>query len=78
MLIMFEKKSTVYLFVGNMMCEHCAAHINGALKAVDGIKKINIDLPSKTVCVSYVGEKTTPENMISVLKAEGYDAEIKL
>jgi len=40
------------LIVEDMTCNHCVATIEGAVKKVNGVKKVKIDLKSKMVEVS--------------------------
>ena len=44
-----QKKKT--LVVEGMMCEHCAAHVEGALSKIDGVKSAKVDLKKKTALV---------------------------
>ena len=48
---MIFKKIENILTVDGMHCPKCVARITGALKTVDGVKKVSIDLDKKTVCV---------------------------
>ncbi|MBQ8393224.1 MAG: heavy-metal-associated domain-containing protein [Clostridia bacterium] len=48
---MIFKKIEKTLKVEGMHCQKCVARITDALKTVDGVKKVTIDLEKKTVCV---------------------------
>lgn len=38
--------------VGGMMCEHCAAHVEEALKKLPGVKRVKVDLGKKVAEIS--------------------------
>jgi len=48
---MIFKKIEKILIVDGMHCQKCIARITEALKSVDGVKRISIDLDSKAVSV---------------------------
>ena len=48
---MIFKKIEKILTVDGMHCQKCAARIDAALKSIDGIKKVSVDLDKKTVSV---------------------------
>lgn len=52
---MFGQKKIV-LVVEGMMCEHCAAHVEDAVKKIAGAKAAKVDLKSKTVTVKAANE----------------------
>lgn len=52
---MFGQKKIV-LVVEGMMCEHCAAHVEDAVKKIAGVKAAKVDLKSKTVAVKAANE----------------------
>lgn len=39
------------LVVEGMMCAHCAAHVEEALKKLDGVKGVKVELAKKTATV---------------------------
>ncbi len=44
-----SKKQT--LMIEGMMCEHCAAHVDEALKKVPGVSGVKVDLRGKCAVV---------------------------
>ena len=48
---MIFKKHEIILTVDGMHCQKCVARITEALKKIDGVKKVVIDLESKSVSV---------------------------
>ncbi|GHO44408.1 heavy-metal-associated domain-containing protein [Ktedonospora formicarum] len=68
----------VTLSVPDMSCEHCVNAINNALKSLDGIEGVNIDLSSKTVAFGYQPEQVTMEKIEAALDDAGYSvADVK-
>lgn len=55
-----EKKTFA---VSGMMCEHCKARVEGALKALAGVVNAEGNLDDKTVTVAYDADKVSPEQM---------------
>ncbi len=49
--------------VSGMMCEHCKARVEGALKALVGVVSAEGNLADKTVTVAYDADKVTVEQM---------------
>ena len=48
---MIFKKFEKNLTVDGMHCQKCAARIDAALKSVNGVKKVSVDLEKKSVSV---------------------------
>ena len=40
------------LSIEGMMCAHCAAHVEKALNALDGVDSVTVDLAGKTAVVT--------------------------
>lgn len=55
-----EKKTFA---VSGMMCGHCQARVEGALRALDGVESAEGNLADKTVTVAYDASKVTVEQM---------------
>ncbi|MCQ2479524.1 MAG: heavy metal translocating P-type ATPase [Clostridia bacterium] len=47
------------LKVEGMMCQHCKAHVQKALEAVEGVKAVDVDLESKTATVELLEDVDT-------------------
>jgi Au+-exporting ATPase len=58
------------LNVPGISCEHCVKRIESALKAVAGVKKIEISVKKKTVEVSGTASE---EDIVSAIKEAGYE-----
>jgi copper chaperone len=59
----------------DISCEHCQRAIEGALGKLDGIGPVSVDIPSKTVQVSYNNQKLTEAKIVEVLDEIGYTVE---
>ena len=64
-----EKK----LNVEGMMCQHCVAHVKGALEGVEGVGEVTVDLEAGTATAACV-EGVTDEALIAAVKGAGYEA----
>lgn len=56
----------------DISCGHCASAIRGALSALNGVERVDIDVAAKRVEVAYDGESTNSEQIDAALEAEGY------
>ena len=57
------------------VCETCKERIEKNLAFEKGVKKSNLDVPSKIVTVTYNPQKTTPEKIRLAIANAGYDAD---
>ncbi len=46
---MFGKKIKTEIKVEGMHCNHCAGKVETAIKEIDGVKSVKVDLDTKTV-----------------------------
>jgi len=56
-----------------MTRNHCRAAVHKALSGVDGAQHVEVDLAAGT---AVVGGEPEPEQLVTVVKDEGYGAEI--
>ena len=61
------------LNVNGMSCIHCEKAVTKALKAVKGVKKINVDLAAKTVSVDFNEKKTDLAAISQAIADAGYE-----
>lgn len=66
-----EDANMIKLKITGMMCQHCKAHVEQALRAVPGVTEVTVDLEGGSAAVAG-GE---PEALIAAVKAAGYDAQ---
>ncbi|TXG84847.1 MAG: copper chaperone [Thermomicrobiales bacterium] len=64
--------TTTKLTVPDMSCAHCEHTIRETLSPLPGIEQVNIDLPSKTVTVTYDSSQTGVDQMSAALAEEDY------
>ena len=58
------------LTVEGMMCAHCAGRVQGTLQAVEGVKKVQVNLTAKQVTVE--GENLSPQALRGAVEQAGY------
>ncbi len=61
----------------SMQCGTCRAKITKALKKVDGVKSVNVDLDQKQATVSFDNSVTDISKLENAITAAGYDANDK-
>ena len=66
------KKSTIR--VEGMKCGKCSGSVEKALKATQGVEKVEISLQQKEVVVEYDDEKVTEAKLREVINATGFKA----
>ncbi len=59
--------------VPGMSCGHCRMAITQAVKALDGVSEVLVDLGSKEVTVTFDPAKTTPDAIRTAIEEAGYD-----
>ena len=64
------KKSTIR--VEGMKCAKCSGSVEKALKATQGVEKVEISLQQKEVVVEYDDEKVTEAKLREVINATGF------
>jgi copper chaperone len=66
--------SEINLNVSGMTCGSCVKHVTNALKALDGVGDVNIDLATGKVKVTRATVKT--DDLIAALIEDGYPAQL--
>ena len=66
---------TAILNVPDISCEHCERAISGALRPVEGISTVAVDIPTKQVRVEYDEDQVDVERMKELLAEEEYPVE---
>lgn len=59
--------------VDGMTCEHCKSSVEGALTALDGVSKAEVNLEANNVTVDYDDSKVDVAKMKSEIEDQGYD-----
>ncbi len=60
------------LNVKGMTCGHCESSVKGALKELNGVQDVNVDLSTGKVDVSHEGDVSNAE-MKEAIEEQGYD-----
>jgi copper chaperone len=60
------------LVAPDISCEHCQHAIEGAIGKLEGVNRVKVDIPSKTVDINYDPEKVTLTKIEEVLDDVGY------
>jgi copper chaperone len=61
------------LNVQGMTCGHCKSAVTNALKELDGVKNVEVDLQAGKATVEYEEGKVSAENMKEAVEDQGYD-----
>ncbi len=64
---------TTILNVEGMSCEHCVRAITEAVKGLEGIQSVAVDLKAGTVSVEHDPDLSSVEKIISEIEDQGYD-----
>lgn len=72
---MFGKTETTTIAVEGMTCGHCQKRVADALRAVKGVKSVEVSLEKKSAEVSFVPGKTDRAQLVQAVEAAGYTAQ---
>lgn len=64
-------------FMVNIHCHSCKEKITTAMQEEKGLKKIKINMKDKTVAITFMSNKNSVSNLLSVFKKLGYVATIQ-
>lgn len=67
---------TVVFSVPQMQCEGCEAKVKKNIKNLKGLKAFKIDLPKKTVSITYDSDKTTVKKLQDAFHKFNYEATV--
>lgn len=59
-----EKKTVTTTFVTDIDCEGCAKKVTNTIPYEKGVKDVQVDVPSKTVTVTYDPAKTNDDALV--------------
>ena len=63
------------LVAPDISCEHCQHAIEGAVGKMEGVSSVKVDIPTKSVRISYDPQKVTLDKIEEVMDEEGYAVE---
>lgn len=70
------KKEIVTIKCDKMHCEGCKSTIVEAVQAMDGVSKIDVDLKTKIIKVTFDNKKTSKDAISGKILEVGYENEI--
>jgi copper chaperone CopZ len=56
-------------------CAHCQRTIEGAVRALPGVQSVHVEIPTKTVTISFDPAQATRSQIEATLDEEGYPVE---
>ncbi len=59
--------------IGKMACKMCVANVEDALSKLDGINTFEVSLDDSNAQIEYDSDKTTKEDIKSVIEDAGYE-----
>ena len=62
--------------IKGMTCSSCSAHVEKAVKKLEGIQKVNVNLLSNNMTVEYNEKVLNDEKIINAVTNEGYGASL--
>ena len=69
---MFDKVEQMALKIEGMTCGHCQKRVEEALKAVKGVKGVQVSLGGKTAEIRYAAGKTDRQALVKAVTDAGY------
>jgi copper chaperone len=60
------------LVAPDISCEHCQHAIEGVVGKLEGVSSVTVDIPTKTVHLTYDSQKVTLAKIEEVLDDTGY------
>lgn len=58
--------------VEGMQCDHCKRAVEGAVGALDGVAKAEVDLAAKTLALDYDETRVTDAMIAEAIEDEGF------
>ncbi len=66
---------TIVISVPSVQCDECKDRIEKQLSHEEGVNKAVVDYKRKTCKVTYITDRTNPENIKAAIANAGYDAD---
>lgn len=61
------------LKIEGMTCDHCKAAVTNALKELEGVSEVNVDVKEGTAKVAYNSSSVSVSEMNEAVEEQGYD-----
>ncbi len=66
----------VTLRIGGMSCASCGVAVRTALRQLDGVRSVAVDVDRKKADVTYEPRRVTPAQMVRAIERLGYRARV--
>jgi copper chaperone len=70
---MLSTMKTETLSVPDISCNHCKMSIEGATGALTGVAESTVDIPGKTVTITYEAETLRLDEIVTAIEEQGYE-----
>ena len=70
------KSPTLSLAVSGMKCENCVAKVDKALRGVEGVKDVKVDLKNQTAQIVLASTSVKSDMLIKAAKDAGFQAKV--
>ncbi len=70
---MISAMKTETLSVPDISCDHCKMSIEGATSALTGVTESTVDIPGKTVTITYEADTLGIDEIVSAIEEQGYE-----
>ena len=64
---------TETISVPEIHCDHCKTSIEGALGSLGGVERASVDVPARTVTVSYDEAAVDRGELVEAIEQQGYE-----
>jgi copper chaperone len=64
---------TETISVPEIHCDQCKASIEGALASIGGVERASVDIPARTVTVSYDDASVDRGALVEAIEQQGYE-----
>jgi copper chaperone len=65
--------ATETISVPEIHCDHCKTSIEGALRSIGGVQGATVDIPARTVTVTYDDASVDRGDLIKAIEQQGYE-----
>lgn len=65
--------TTERILVPEIHCDHCKTSIEGALGPIQGVEQVIVDIPARTVMVTYDAAAVDRAVLVQAIQDQGYD-----
>ena len=76
-LAMSQESKSAVLYAEKIFCDACAAVITKALRGVEGVSKVAVDVEKKEVTVRFDPTKTTVEQLTLATAKKGFPSSVR-